>query len=68
MSRRLADVASGVLAARFSRRGFLARSAVVGSALVTNPVNFCSARGRRTRRSAARRQAATTASRSSAAR
>ncbi|MGI8682084.1 MAG: LGFP repeat-containing protein [Mycobacteriales bacterium] len=40
MSGRLTDAASSVLAARFSRRGFLARSAIVGSALVTNPVNY----------------------------
>jgi uncharacterized protein with LGFP repeats len=40
MSKLLADAASSLLAARFSRRGFLARSAVVGSALVTNPINY----------------------------
>ncbi|MGH9066675.1 MAG: twin-arginine translocation signal domain-containing protein, partial [Acidimicrobiales bacterium] len=36
----LADRASGALAARTSRRGFLVRAAVVGSALATVPVEY----------------------------
>ena len=40
MSRRLAERASGALGRRVGRRGFLAGSAVVGSALVTTPVQF----------------------------
>jgi hypothetical protein len=37
---RIAEKVSGVLARRFSRRGFFARSAVVGSAVVANPVTY----------------------------
>jgi hypothetical protein len=37
---RLADRAAGALANRFGRRGFFARSAVVGSALAANPVAY----------------------------
>jgi uncharacterized protein with LGFP repeats len=40
VSTRVAQRAATFLAARTSRRGFLARSAVVGSALVTTPVSF----------------------------
>ena len=40
MSTRVALGAARLLAARTSRRGFLARSAVVGSALATTPVAF----------------------------
>jgi hypothetical protein len=37
---RIVDAISGYLGRRFSRRGFFARSAVVGSALVANPVAY----------------------------
>ena len=40
MSRRLAERASDVLGRHVGRRGFLAGSAVVGSALVSAPVQF----------------------------
>jgi hypothetical protein len=40
MSRWLADKVSSVLATRTDRRGMLVRSALVGSALATNPVDF----------------------------
>ncbi len=40
MSRWLADQASGILASRTSRRGFLARSALVGSALAIAPKEY----------------------------
>jgi hypothetical protein len=40
VSRWLVDKTSSMLAARTSRRGMLFRSAVVGSALATNPVDF----------------------------
>jgi hypothetical protein len=37
---RIVDKVSGVIATRFGRRGFFARSAVVGSALAANPVGY----------------------------
>lgn len=37
---RVAEKASGFLSSRFSRRGFFARSAVVGSAVAVGPVGF----------------------------
>jgi hypothetical protein len=37
---RLVEKLSGAIAARFGRRGFFARSAVVGTALAANPVTF----------------------------
>jgi hypothetical protein len=40
MSRWLADKVSSVLASRTDRRGMLVRSAIVGSALATNPVDY----------------------------
>jgi hypothetical protein len=40
VSRRLAELAAGWLDSRFSRRGFLWRAAVVGSALAVDPVNY----------------------------
>lgn len=40
MSRRLAERAAGVLGARTSRRGFLARTAVAGTALAAAPLDF----------------------------
>jgi len=40
MSRWLADKMTSVLGSRTSRRGMLVRSAVVGSALATNPVDY----------------------------
>jgi hypothetical protein len=39
-SAQLVDKVSGALASRFSRRGFFARSAVVGSAIAANPVTY----------------------------
>ncbi len=39
-STQLVDRVSGALASRFSRRGFFARSAVVGSAIAANPVTY----------------------------
>jgi hypothetical protein len=39
-SAQLADKVSGFLGNRFSRRGFFARSAVVGSAIAANPVTY----------------------------
>ena len=36
----LVDKVSGALASRFSRRGFFARSAVVGSAVAANPLTY----------------------------
>jgi len=39
-SAQLVDKVSGVLSSRFSRRGFFARSAVVGSAIAANPVTY----------------------------
>ena len=36
----LVDKVSGALSARFSRRGFFARSAVVGSAIAANPITY----------------------------
>jgi hypothetical protein len=39
-STQLVDKVSGMLASRFSRRGFFARSAVVGSAIAANPVTY----------------------------
>jgi hypothetical protein len=36
----LVDKVSGALATRFSRRGFFARSAVVGSAIAANPLTY----------------------------
>jgi hypothetical protein len=36
----LADKVSGLLGSRFSRRGFFARSAVVGSAIAANPLTY----------------------------
>ena len=39
-STQLVEKVSGVLAARISRRGFFARSAVVGSAIAANPVTY----------------------------
>lgn len=39
-SAQLADKVSGFLGNRFSRRGFFARSAVVGSAIAVNPVTY----------------------------
>lgn len=40
MSTRLVDATSAFLARRLSRRGFLVRAAVAGSALATDPVGF----------------------------
>ncbi len=40
MSTRVAEKVSGVLSSRFSRRGFFARSAIVGSAVAASPVGF----------------------------
>jgi hypothetical protein len=40
ISQKVVDVASAGLARRSSRRGFLARSAIVGSALAVNPFKF----------------------------
>jgi hypothetical protein len=40
ISQKLVEVASAGLASRSSRRGFLARSAIVGSALAVNPFKF----------------------------
>ena len=40
MSRWLQERTTQLLGARTSRRGFLARTAVVGSALATNPVEY----------------------------
>ncbi len=40
MSRRLVDRVSEILVARTDRRGFVQRSAIVGSALVVNPVGY----------------------------
>ncbi len=39
-SAQLVEKVSGALASRFSRRGFFARSAVVGSAIAANPVTY----------------------------
>ena len=39
-STQLVDKVSGLLSTRFSRRGFFARSAVVGSAIAANPVTY----------------------------
>jgi hypothetical protein len=39
-SAQLVEKVSGALAARFSRRGFFARSAVVGSAIAANPLTY----------------------------
>ena len=39
-SAQLVDKVSGALASRFSRRGFFARSAVVGSAIAANPLTY----------------------------
>jgi hypothetical protein len=39
-SAQLADKVSGLLGNRFSRRGFFARSAVVGSAIAANPLTY----------------------------
>jgi hypothetical protein len=39
-SAQLVDKVSGALASRFSRRGFFARSAVVGSAVAANPLTY----------------------------
>ncbi len=39
-SAQLADKVSGALGSRFSRRGFFARSAVVGSAIAANPLTY----------------------------
>ena len=39
-SAQIADKVSGYLGTRFSRRGFFARTAVVGSAVAANPLTY----------------------------
>jgi len=67
-SQRLAERVAGFLGAHTSRRGFIARTAVIGSALAVNPGGFVLRPARRTPRSAGRLQTAPPATPPSAVR